>query len=297
MRKIYNTIVILLILATAVACGWQDPLAGLAGPEHEVIKPKTRGFTVMTFNIYGARGLTLEAEYEALASVIRYVNPDFVLLQEVDSCTRRQAELPCNSAIKLTEILDTTTIYDWSYNYSPAEYNLYSQGGAYGDAILTKHEILWEKDYQMTYAPEHNDDPQKEKRSVGVIKVSIDDKDVYVGCTHFDHLGAEYSRISQAHQLAEIVAEFEGDIFVMGGDLNAMPDSETMGIVTQYLTPSYTDPTQYTFPSQMKGTPSSMIDYVMAANYSNSIRCTSSNVLNNSASDHCAVYATYIFVE
>jgi endonuclease/exonuclease/phosphatase family metal-dependent hydrolase len=262
-----------------------------------VIKPKTRGFTVMTFNIYGARGLTLEAEYEALASVIRYVDPDFVLLQEVDSCTRRQAELPCNSAIRLTEILDTTTIYDWSYNYSPAEFNLYNQGGAYGDAILTKHKILWEKDYQMTYASEHNDDPQKEKRSVGVIKVSIDDKDVYVGCTHFDHLSTEYSRISQAHQLADIVAEYEGEIFVMGGDLNAKPDSQTMGIVTQYLTPSYTDPTQYTFPSQMNGTPSSMIDYVMAAKYSTAIRCTSSNVLNHSASDHCAVYATYTFVE
>ena len=297
MRKIYNTIVVLLVFIAAVACGWEDPLAGLAGPEHEVIKPKTRGFIVMTFNIYGARGLTLEAEYEALASVIRYVDPDFVLLQEVDSCTRRQAELPCNSAIKLTEILDTTTIYDWSYNYSPAEFNLYNQGGAYGDAILTKYKILWEKDYQMTYASEHNDDPQKEKRSVGVIKVSIDDKDVYVGCTHFDHLSTEYSRISQAHQLADIVAEYEGEIFVMGGDLNAKPDSQTMGIVTQYLTPSYTDPTQYTFPSQMNGTPSSMIDYVMAAKYSTAIRCTSSNVLNHSASDHCAVYATYTFVE
>ena len=177
MRKIYNTIVILLVVAAAVACGWEDPLAGLAGPEHEVIKPKTRGFTVMSYNIYGARGLTLDADYEALASVIRYVNPDFVLLQEVDSCTRRQAELPCNSAKKLTEILDTTTVYDWSYNYSPAEYNLYSQGGAYGDAILTKHKILWEKDYQLSYAPEHNGEAQKEKRSANVIKVSINDKD------------------------------------------------------------------------------------------------------------------------
>ena len=297
MKKIYNTIVILFAVAMAVACGWEDPLAGLAGPEHEVIKPKTRGFTVMTYNIYGARGLTLDADYEALASVIRYVNPDFVLLQEVDSCTRRQAELPCNSAIKLTEILDTTTIYDWSYNYSPAEYNLYSQGGAYGDAILSRHKILWEKDYQLTYAPEHNNDSQREKRSVNVIKVSIDDKDVYVGCTHFDHLGTEYSRISQAHQLAEIVAEYEGEIFVLGGDFNAKPDSETMSIVTQYLTPSYTDLTQYTFPSQRTGTPSSMIDYVMAAKYSTRIQCNTSNVVNNSASDHCAVWATYSFVE
>lgn len=297
MRKLYNTIVIVLTVAIAVACGWEDPLAGLAGPEHVVIKPKTRGFIVMTYNIYGARGLTLEADYEALASVIRYVNPDFVLLQEVDSCTRRQAELPCNSAKKLTEILDTTTIYDWSYNYSPAEYNLYSQGGAYGDAILSKHKILWEKDYQLTYAPEHNNDPQREKRSANVIKVSIDDKDVYVGCTHFDHLGTEYSRISQAHQLADIVAEYEGEIFVMGGDFNSKPDSETMSIVTQYLTPSYTDLTQYTFPSQRTGTPSSMIDYVMAAKYSTGIQCTSSNVVNNSASDHCAVWATYSFVE
>ena len=68
MKRIY----ILLILALGVfaSCGWEDPLAGLAGPEHEVIPPKTRGFTVMTYNIYGARGLKLEEDYEALASAI-----------------------------------------------------------------------------------------------------------------------------------------------------------------------------------------------------------------------------------
>jgi predicted small lipoprotein YifL len=46
MRKLYNTIVILLVVAAAVACGWEDPLAGLAGPAHEVVKQKTRGFTL-----------------------------------------------------------------------------------------------------------------------------------------------------------------------------------------------------------------------------------------------------------
>ena len=302
MRKLYNTIVIVLTVAIAVACGWEDPLAGLAGPEHVVIKPKTRGFIVMTYNIYGARGLTLEADYEALASVIRYVNPDFVLLQEVDSCTRRQAELPCNSAKKLTEILDTTTIYDWSYNYSPAEYNLYSQGGAYGDAILSKHKILWEKDYQMMYHEKHKNNKEREKRSVGIIKSRIDSIDVYIGCTHFDHLGEEYSRIYQAEQLRDIVAEYEGEILILGGDLNSLPDSRTMEIVETYLTPSYTSLDQYTFPSamelsQLKNEQPRMIDYVMQANYTDKVQCVLSNVYNNKASDHKAVYAKYKFVD
>ena len=292
-----STVLLAAVLALA-SCGWEDPLAGLAGPEHEVIKPKARGFTVMSYNIYGARGLALEEDYAALASAIRYVNPDFVLLQEVDSCTKRQGEIPCNSAMKLMEILDTTTMYKWDYNYSPAEYNLYSQGGAYGDAILSRHEILWEKDYVMTYAEEHATDSQREKRSVGVIKTMIDTNVVYIGCTHFDHLATEHSRIHQAQQLKEIVAEYEGEIFVLGGDFNAKPDSETMGIVTEYLTPSYTDPTQYTFPSLRNAdSPSNMIDYVMMANYSNQIVCSSSNILNTKASDHCAVYATYHFAE
>ena len=296
MKRIY--ILLMLSVGLFASCGWEDPLAGLAGPEHEVIPPKTRGFIVMTYNIYGARGLKLEEDYEALASAIRYVEPDFLLIQEVDSCTLRQGDLKCNSAAKLVEILDTTTIYKWHYNYSPAEYNLYSQGGAYGDAILTRHEILWEKDYQLEYAMEHATDSQREKRSANVIKVQIDLKDVYVGCTHLDHLGTEYSRIYQAEQLRDIVAEYEGEIFVMGGDFNAAPTTQTMQIVTEYLTPSYTDPAQFTFPSiRNSESPTSMIDYVMKANYSDRIQCASSNILNTKASDHCAVYAKYIFVD
>jgi len=297
--KLFNMALLLGILGLSASCGWEDPLAGLAGPEHEVIKPKTRGFTAMSFNIYGARGLTKESDYEALAGVIRFINPDFVMLQEVDSCTRRQAQLQCNSAAKLVDILDATTNYKWYYNYSPAEFNPYNQGGAYGDAILSRHEILWEKDYVLDYAPEHNDNPEREKRSVNVIKVSIGSKEIYIGCTHFDHLGGEWSRISQANQLKEIVKEYDGKIFVLGGDLNAMPDSETLNIVTSYMTPSYTDKTQYTAPSKMKEpSPSKMIDYVMMADYSRDfIRCTSSNVYNHTASDHCAVYATYSFIE
>lgn len=286
-----------LLFAVFTSCGWEDPLAGLAGPEHVVIKPKTRGITVMSFNIFGARGLDIDAEYDALASVIRYVNPDFVLLQEVDSCTLRQGNIPCNSAARLAEILDTTTVYKWHYNFSPAEYNLYNQGGAYGDAILSRHPILWEKDYRLDYAEEHENQKEKEKRSVCVIKSLVDTTEVYIGCTHFDHLYTEHSRISQAHQLRTIVEEYEGEILILGGDLNSKPDSETMSIVTEYLTPSYTDPKQYTYPSQMKGVPSSMIDYVMLANYSKGIMCTSSNVIDTASSDHCAVYATYVFTE
>ena len=251
----------------------------------------------MSYNIYGARGLKLDADYLALASVIRQINPDFVLIQEVDSCTTRQGDLKCNSAIKLKEVLDSTTIDKWYYNYSPADYNLYNLGGAYGDAVLSRHEILWEKDYQMDYAPEHATQKEREKRSVGIIKVKINNRDVYIGCTHFDHLGSDHSRISQAYQLKDIVNEYEGEILILGGDFNSEPDSKTMEIISEYMIPSYTDLTQYTFPSQRTGTPTKMIDYVMCAKYSTGITCTSSKVLNNAASDHCAVYATYSFVE
>jgi len=282
-----------LLLAAFTSCGWEDPLAGLAGPEHEVIKPKTRGFTVMSYNIFGARGLKYNEDYEALASVIRYAEPDFVLLQEVDSCTTRQGELQCLAAAKLVEILDTTTIYKWHYNFSLAEERV---GGKYGDAILSRHPILWKKNYQMDYAPEHADHPEREKRSVGIIKTLVDTTEVYIGCTHFDHIAAtEHGRIRQAHQLRTIVEEYDGEILVLGGDLNATPDSETMSIVTEYLTPSYTDEKQYTFKGSMTGTPMVMIDYVMLAKYSEGIVCTSSNVIDSNASDHNAVYATYVF--
>ena len=298
MKKIL--LLLTISLGVITSCGWEDPLAGLAGPEHEVIK--TNGFTVMSFNIFGARGLKYEEDYQALAEVISQITPDFVLIQEVDSCTVRQGELQCNAAAKLAEILTETTAHEWYYNYSVADYNLYNQGGAYGDAILSRHEILWEKDYQMMYHEKHKNNKEREKRSVGIIKARIDSTDVYIGCTHFDHLGEEYSRIYQAEQLRDIVAEYEDEILILGGDLNSLPDSKTMEIVETYLTPSYTSLDQYTFPSamelsQLKNEQPRMIDYVMKANYTDKVQCVLSNVYNNKASDHKAVYAKYRFVD
>lgn len=100
-----------------------------------------------------------------------------------------------------------------------------------------------------------------EDRSLCVIRVQIDGKDLYVASTHLDHLSGDASRLVQATEIRRIRdTELEGDL-ILCGDLNAIPSSNVIATMTSFLT--NTGPIdQYTFPSD---DPSRKIDYIMYA--------------------------------
>ena len=245
MKRILTAAALLLVVA---ACNKDENYNDKYG-DRAVIPPKGQSLRVMTFNIYGARATSPAnaADLDAIAEVIRRQNPDFVTLNEVDVFTNRTGK-DVHQARDLAEKLGM----EWHFSKA-----IDRDGGEYGDAVLSKYPILEKRSYRLPCAAEQ----PGEDRSLCVIRVQIDGKDLYVASTHLDHLSGDASRLVQATEIRRIRdTELEGDL-ILCGDLNAIPSSNVIATMTSFLT--NTGPIdQYTFPSD---DPSRKIDYIMYA--------------------------------
>ena len=245
MKRILTAAALLLVVA---ACNKDENYNDKYG-DRAVIPPKGQSLRVMTYNIYGARATSPAnaADLDAIAEVIRRQNPDFVTLNEVDVFTNRTGK-DVHQARALAEKLGM----EWHFSKA-----IDRDGGEYGDAVLSKYPILEKRSYRLPCAAEQ----PGEDRSLCVIRVQIDGKDLYVASTHLDHLSGDASRLVQATEIRRIRdTELEGDL-ILCGDLNAIPSSNVIATMTSFLT--NTGPIdQYTFPSD---DPSRKIDYIMYA--------------------------------
>ena len=245
MKRILTAAALLLVVT---ACNKDENYNDKYG-DRAVIPPKGQSLRVMTYNIYGARATSPAnaADLDAIAEVIRRQNPDFVTLNEVDVFTNRTGK-DVHQARDLAEKLGM----EWHFSKA-----IDRDGGEYGDAVLSKYPILEKRSYRLPCAAEQ----PGEDRSLCVIRVQIDGKDLYVASTHLDHLTGDASRLVQATEIRRIRdTELEGDL-ILCGDLNAIPSSNVIATMTSFLT--NTGPIdQYTFPSD---DPSRKIDYIMYA--------------------------------
>ena len=245
MKRILTAAALLLVVA---ACNKDENYNDKYG-DRAVIPPKGQSLRVMTYNIYGARATSPAnaADLDAIAEVIRRQNPDYVTLNEVDVFTNRTGK-DVHQARDLAEKLGM----EWHFSKA-----IDRDGGEYGDAVLSKYPILEKRSYRLPCAAEQ----PGEDRSLCVIRVQIDGKDLYVASTHLDHLSGDASRLVQATEIRRIRdTELEGDL-ILCGDLNAIPSSNVIATMTSFLT--NTGPIdQYTFPSD---DPSRKIDYIMYA--------------------------------
>lgn len=245
MKRILTAAALLLVVA---ACNKNENYNDKYG-DRAVIPPKGQSLRVMTYNIYGARATSPAnaADLDAIAEVIRRQSPDFVTLNEVDVFTNRTGK-DVHQARDLAEKLGM----EWHFSKA-----IDRDGGEYGDAVLSKYPILEKRSYRLPCAAEQ----PGEDRSLCVIRVQIDGKDLYVASTHLDHLSGDASRLVQATEIRRIRdTELEGDL-ILCGDLNAIPSSNVIATMTSFLT--NTGPIdQYTFPSD---DPSRKIDYIMYA--------------------------------
>ena len=245
MKRILTAAALLLVVA---ACNKDENYNDKYG-DRAVIPPKGQSLRVMTYNIYGARATSPAnaADLDAIAEVIRRQSPDFVTLNEVDVFTNRTGK-DVHQARDLAEKLGM----EWHFSKA-----IDRDGGEYGDAVLSKYPILETRSYRLPCAAEQ----PGEDRSLCVIRVQIDGKDLYVASTHLDHLSGDASRLVQATEIRRIRdTELEGDL-ILCGDLNAIPSSNVIATMTSFLT--NTGPIdQYTFPSD---DPSRKIDYIMYA--------------------------------
>jgi endonuclease/exonuclease/phosphatase family metal-dependent hydrolase len=98
-------------------------------------------FRVLTYNIHRAIGVDRRFRPDRIASIIESYGPDLALLQEVDEGVPRSREL--DLARELARALD--------YAYFAVGHNVALRKGRYGNATLSRHPILLERNIDLTY--------------------------------------------------------------------------------------------------------------------------------------------------
>ncbi len=97
-------------------------------------------FRVMTYNIHRAIGIDRRFRPERVTRIIGTYEPDIVLLQEVDDGVPRSRRL--NLGLELAQ--------STGYPYLAIGHNVTLRKGRYGNATLSRHPILLERNIDLT---------------------------------------------------------------------------------------------------------------------------------------------------
>ena len=97
-------------------------------------------FRVLTYNIHRAIGVDRRFRPDRIASIIESHDPDIALLQEVDEGVPRSREL--DLARELARAL--------GYEHFAVGHNVTLRRGRYGNATLSRHPILHERNIDLT---------------------------------------------------------------------------------------------------------------------------------------------------
>ncbi len=175
-------------------------------------QPPPDTLRVMSWNIRHGLGTDGRIDLERVAATIVRVNPDVVLLQEVDrGCARSGG---ADQALELGRLTGLHHAFGKAMDHD---------GGEYGLAILSR---------QPLEAPEVRTLPGNgEPRVVfsGTLDSSIGW--ITVATTHLDHQHRKRQFV-QAQVAADTLREMSGPV-VLGGDFNAAPGSRTIRVFQQ----------------------------------------------------------------
>jgi len=248
MKKYLMTLLTLGLACNAAACMEDEPFYDTEIPPHVSID-NSKGEDVtrlVTYNV-GIFNKYIKDDYQLIADMMKEIDADAICMNELDNNTNRTRHV-----YQLKHF--ASLMGSWDFEYGAA---MPYDGGEYGDAVLSKHPIIETRSYRLPCAASQ----PGEDRSLCVIRVEIDGKDLYVASTHLDHLSGDASRLVQANEIRRIRdTELDGDL-ILAGDLNAIPSSNVIATMTAFLTNVGTID-QYTFPSE---NPTRKIDYILYA--------------------------------
>ncbi len=226
---------------------------------------------VVTYNIQHGLGIDGQFDLKRTGHVLTALNPDVVLLQEVD-CWRPQTRMSHQPAF-LAKMLKMDYAYGAVKHYRP---------GSYGNAILSRYPIVNYKNHIL---------PGEDQRCCLEAKIGTPLSNIKVFNLHLGLKSAERYRHLQDIILPRVTAV--SSPVLLGGDFNARPESSEIGLVKACLQDSFqanSGECVYTFPSDQ---PRVRIDYVFLNN-----RCELKDckiIAHNAASDHLPLVCEVIF--
>jgi endonuclease/exonuclease/phosphatase family metal-dependent hydrolase len=254
-----RTILIVLVLSICIG--------GCAG-----VKPRPPAkLTVLTYNIYHGEDANGNSNLDAVAKIINSLEPDLVALQEVDNKTTRAKGLDLTA--ELSKRTGIQGVFGKAMDYA---------GGGYGEAVLTRHPILDIKNNPLPHTP------KAEPRTALEIHIELPtgERIVFVG-THLDHLRDQNNRMMQTRRIQELYESY-GLPVILAGDLNAVPGSDPINLLSQeWSYVGQADPK----PTAPSVRPRRKIDYIMYKPMGR-WRVIETRVIDEKvASDHCPVFA------
>ena len=201
---------------------------------------------VLSYNIHHGEGIDRVLDLQRIAKVINSVHPDIVSLQEVDRTTTRvkNQDQPA--------LLDKATSMQVIF-----EQNIPFQGGDYGNAILSKHQIVSHKNHKL---PNHDNGEQRGALQA-TIKLPDNHGNLTFWATHLDHRVDPKERIDSAKFLVQVAGKTPATLSILAGDLNAPPASNVLSILAKHWFNPIADKPQPTIPVTK---PTKQIDFVLA---------------------------------
>jgi endonuclease/exonuclease/phosphatase family metal-dependent hydrolase len=193
-------------------------------------------FRVFCWNLHHGVGTDGKLDLPRIAAVIRAAKPDMVTLQEVDQRCGRSGKV--DQTAELATLTGMTGVFGKAMDFD---------GGAYGQAILSKHPIL----EQQVHALPGKGEPRITFEAV----IDFQGSPIRLVSLHLDLDNAQ--RLNQAKTIVEIFRTKTSPVIVCG-DFNDTPDSEPLQL---FVPPWVAVPKQaqgFSFPSAL---PSSAIDH------------------------------------
>lgn len=235
---------------------------------------------ILSYNIRHGQGLDREINLPRIAKVIQSANPDLVALQEVDQNVNRSGKV--DQAAELGKLTGMKSLFGG---------NIPLQGGAYGNAILSRLPLLKHKNHPL---PKLYEGEQRGVLEAEVFIPQIKQKILFFN-THLDYRPDDQERLKSAQMINNLSAKRKNFAAFLTGDLNALPESHTLREFELHWQNSTAAEPQHTFPADR---PDRQIDFVLHAQASRNDlgqwKMQEAKVLGEAvASDHRPILVVY----
>ncbi|NLS93362.1 MAG: endonuclease [Planctomycetaceae bacterium] len=199
---------------------------------------------VLSYNIHHGEGVDSKLDLPRIAEVVKSTKADLVALQEVDCGVERSERV--DQPRELARLTGMHVVFGNNIRY---------QGGDYGNAVLSRFPIARHENHPLPAL--------REGEQRGVIEVELDlpgsaGKLLFLA-THFDYRSDEEERLASVRFINDRMAAQKDRPALLAGDLNALPDSNTLRLLEAAWTRA-NEKVLFTFPAEQ---PTRQIDYIL----------------------------------